>query len=268
MVLLRATRSSHPWGHKIRTGAVPTEAVVSAHGAHLHQQATEDQRADGVGGPPTAFPKSPVRPVGAAIPQPSTVDDLRDAKRALRAIARERRRAAAAAGVPAAAVAVRDRFLAAIPVPAGTAVSAYWPLAEELDVRALVAALDAVGAVVALPVIAGRDQALAFRRWRPGLALVGAVFGTYEPPRDAPAVVPAIVIVPLLAFDRAGHRLGYGAGFYDRTLRALRAPACGRAPVLAVGVGVAAQDVAHVPHGPGDERLDWIVTEQAARRVE
>ncbi|MBM3511991.1 MAG: 5-formyltetrahydrofolate cyclo-ligase, partial [Alphaproteobacteria bacterium] len=164
------------------------------------------------------------------------------------------------------AAAVRDRFCAAIPVPAGTAVSAYWPLAEELDVRALMAALDAAGAVVALPVVAGRDQALAFRRWRPGLALVGAVFGTYEPPPGAPAVVPSIVIVPMLAFDRAGHRLGYGAGFYDRTLRALRAQPTA-APVVAVGVGFAAQEVAQVPHGPGDERLDWIVTERAARRV-
>lgn len=205
--------------------------------------------------------------MGAAIPQPSTDDDLRDAKRALRAVARDRRRAAASAGALAAAGAVCDRFCAAIPVPTGTAVSAYWPLAEELDVRPLLAALDSAGAVVALPVFAGRDQALAFRRWRPGLALVGAEFGTCEPPRDAPAVVPSIVIVPLLAFDRLGHRLGYGAGFFDRTLRELRARPSG-AQVLAVGVGFAAQEVAHVPHGLGDERLDWIVTEQAARRVE
>jgi 5-formyltetrahydrofolate cyclo-ligase len=201
--------------------------------------------------------------VGAAIPQPSTADDLRDAKHALRAIARERRRTGAAAGAPAAALAVRDRFLAALAVPAGTAVSAYWPLADELDPRPLMAALDAAGAVVALPVIAGRDQALAFRRWRPGLALVGAVFGTSEPPPTAPTIVPGIVIVPLLAFDRDGYRLGYGAGYYDRTLKLLRA----RGPLLAVGVAFAAQEVAHVPHGPGDERLDWVVTERAAMEM-
>ena len=149
--------------------------------------------------------------------------------------------------------------LARMPAPA---VSGYWPMRDEFDVRPLMTRLAERGHVCALPVVVARGEALAFRRWRPGDALVAAGFGTREPGAEAAATVPDIVLAPLLAFDEAGRRLGYGGGYYDRTLAALRA--AGR--VLAVGVGYQAQRVDEVPFGDGDERLDWIVTEEQAIR--
>jgi 5-formyltetrahydrofolate cyclo-ligase len=96
-----------------------------------------------------------------------------------------------------------------------------------------------------------------FRAWRPGDALVAAGFGTQEPAADRPEVRPDIVLAPLLACDERGWRLGYGGGYYDRTLRRLR----GDGAVLAVGVGYDEQVVAAVPHEDFDEPLDWIATD-------
>ncbi len=190
---------------------------------------------------------------------------LIEAKRLLRHQAMARR---AAAGTDAAAAARRqctlfaqtfEAELARMPAPA---VSGYWPMRDEFDVRPLMTRLAERGHVCALPVVVARGEALVFRRWRPGDALVEAGFGTREPGAEAAATVPDIVLAPLLAFDEAGRRLGYGGGYYDRTLRALRV--AGR--VLAVGVGYQAQRVDEVPSGDGDETLDWIVTEEQAIR--
>lgn len=187
------------------------------------------------------------------------MSDLLEAKRAARAAARAVRAAAHARDPASAALALRARVLAALaalPDAAGP-VAGFWPMGDEIDTRPLLRSLDAAGHVVALPVTAGRERPLAFRRWRPDDPLVPGGFGTSVPAADADAVVPRILIVPLLAFDRAGYRLGYGGGYYDRTLSALRA----RGPVAAIGVGYAAQEVAAVPHGPADAQLDMIVTE-------
>ena len=188
--------------------------------------------------------------------------DVEAAKKALRGEAAARRRAAAR-GVPAAGVAVRDNFLASIAVPAGIAVSAYWPLEEEFDPRPLFQALHRRGHPIGLPVILGRGQPLLFRRWEPNIELVRGSFRVLTPPSSAPEVTPGLLLVPLLAFDRAGYRLGYGGGFYDRTIAKLRAAG---AP-LAVGVAFAAQEVAAVPHDDTDQPLDWIVTEREAMHV-
>ncbi len=99
-----------------------------------------------------------------------------------------------------------------------------------------------------------------FRAWKPGARLLAGPFRIPEPLDSAPAVQPTLLLVPLLAYDSAGYRLGYGGGYYDRSIRALRA----RAPVLAVGMAFSEQRVDPVPHGARDEPLDWIVSERGA----
>ncbi|MCK6452254.1 MAG: 5-formyltetrahydrofolate cyclo-ligase [Alphaproteobacteria bacterium] len=183
----------------------------------------------------------------------------------MRAAQTERRARLARAAGPRAGEELRDGFLADVPLPPpGAVVSAFWPMGDEIDVRPLLERLDALGYRCSLPVTVGRGKPLVFRRWSPGLALVPGGFGTSVPPEDQPLATPDLLIVPLLAFDRQGYRLGYGGGFYDRTLEALRA--AGR-PHLAVGVGYAGQEVARVPHHEGDQRLDWVVTERDAFRA-
>ncbi|MBX6322703.1 MAG: 5-formyltetrahydrofolate cyclo-ligase [Rhodospirillaceae bacterium] len=191
-------------------------------------------------------------------------EDVVAAKRRLRAEAIERRRAWASAEERArAGAAARDRLLAAIPLPPGAAVSAFWSVGEEIDTRPLIEALHARGHPVGLPVVVARGRPLVFRLWRPETALVPAGFGLLQPPPEAPEVVPAVSVTPLLAFDRAGWRLGYGGGFYDRTLALLRS----RGGVLAVGYAFAIQEVEAVPRAPYDEPLDWLVTDRFALRL-
>ena len=121
----------------------------------------------------------------------------------------------------------------------------------------LLARLARLGCVVALPSVVSSGEILLFRRYRPGDPLLTGSHGTREPLPGAPLVSPDVLIVPLLAFDRAGHRLGYGGGYYDRTLRALRASSS----IRAVGLAYAFQEVEAVPAEPFDEKLDMIITE-------
>lgn len=237
------------------SGAVPAGVVASVHGAHLHKQATEDIQG------PSADVAPPIPT--AAVP-PGDPPALIEEKRSQRAAAIEWRHAAAALWPPeVAGAAVRDRFLAALRLQPGVPVSGYWPQPDELDCRPLLLALHRAGHPIGLPVIAGRGQPLDFRRWEPERPLVPGTWGIAVPPPDAPPLRPGLVLAPLLAFDAAGYRLGYGGGFYDRTLERLAAGG----DVAAVGVGYAAQQVAAVPRGPHDRRLDWIITERAALRV-
>lgn len=201
---------------------------------------------------------------------PATADQqaaLREAKRALRAEAEARRTRARQAAGPDAGEGLREHFWRGLVepglVPRDAAVSGFWPIREEIDVRPLLEALAARGNVCALPVIVGRGRPLVFRRWRPGDTLEAASFGLKEPPASAPEVAPRVLLVPLLAFDGSGRRLGYGAGFYDRTLARLRA----RSAVLAVGIAYAGQRFESVPAGADDEPLDWVVTELGAARL-
>jgi 5-formyltetrahydrofolate cyclo-ligase len=187
--------------------------------------------------------------------------DIDDEKQRLRAEAK-RRRAAAAAAAGGAGAALCRRLISAlddgsIPLAPGAAVSAYWPKGDELDPRPAMAALAARGHPIGLPVVAGRGAPLMFRRWAPGDRLEPAGFGLSEPAGDRPEVAPALLLVPLLAFDRRGARLGYGGGFYDRTLARLR----DAGGALAVGVAYAGQEMPALPQGPGDRTLDWILTE-------
>ena len=147
-----------------------------------------------------------------------------------------------------------------LPVEAPAIVSGFWPIKDELDVRPLLVDLINRGCQVVLPVVQGKGQPLVFRAWRPGDALEAGVFNTLQPSTKRETLDPQVLIVPLLACDREGWRLGYGGGFYDRTLAGLRA---GRR-VTAIGVGFDAQLVDDVPHGAGDERLDWLLTDRRA----
>ncbi|GAA4251834.1 5-formyltetrahydrofolate cyclo-ligase [Azospirillum formosense] len=194
------------------------------------------------------------------------MSDPRAAKDAARAQARARRDSLSDDRLRAfAADALRDRFLEELVRPGFIAdgpVAGYWPLGSELDVRPLLLHLRTGGRSIALPVSGPRGQALTFRDWDPVLPLAAGRYGIQEPGADRPEVVPAVLLVPMLAFDRSGHRLGYGAGYYDRTLDALRAIR----PVLAVGMAFAVQEMDAVPHGAHDERLDWILTERETLR--
>jgi 5-formyltetrahydrofolate cyclo-ligase len=156
----------------------------------------------------------------------------------------------------AAGLAVAERGLPVTVAP-GTVVSGFWPIRSEISPLPLMRRIAEAGAGLALPVIAGRRQPLTMRAWSFGAPLVAGVWGIREPPAEAPEVFPDILIVPLLAFDGRGHRLGYGAGHYDRTMARLRATK----PVIAVGIAFAVQQIDQVPVTPRDERLDLVLTE-------
>jgi 5-formyltetrahydrofolate cyclo-ligase len=157
-----------------------------------------------------------------------------------------------------------DIFLKQIPLPRGATVSAYVAIGDEADPAPLLQELRARGHAIVLPRVTGRGKPLDFHRYDVGKALVPGGFGLSEPARDWPQAEPDVLIVPLLAFDAPGYRIGYGAGFYDRTLAKLRAAR----DVLAVGFAFAGQEFETVPHDENDQRLDWVVTENGARRFE
>ena len=143
-------------------------------------------------------------------------------------------------------------------ITSGIVVSAFMPMKSEINPLPLLRKLAEAGAVLALPVVAGRGKPLVMRAWRWGEDLAQGVWGLREPKPDAPEVDPDILLVPLLAFDRTGHRIGYGAGYYDMTIAGLRA----RKAVTAIGLAFAAQEIAAVPATPRDERLDLVLTER------
>ncbi|HWA47993.1 MAG TPA: 5-formyltetrahydrofolate cyclo-ligase [Dongiaceae bacterium] len=173
------------------------------------------------------------------------------------------RRKQAHAAHPQAGLALMQHFKTAIHLPAGAVISGFWPMGDEIDIVPLLSQLHASGHPIGLPVVVGKGEPLIFRSWHPGLALVAGGFKTEVPPHSSPELAPEILIVPLLAFDAEGYRLGYGGGFYDRTLEKLRKT--GRKKPLAVGVAFSAQHVARVPRDHYDQPLDWIVTEKNAQ---
>ena len=171
-------------------------------------------------------------------------------KATLRAEARARRKAAFEAVDIAPATARLDGILEGLPGP----VAFYWPIRTEIDPRPAMA-LAAARGPVCLPVTHGMGP-LTFREWRAGMVLERDGFGT-EYPGEGPDIAPRTLVVPMLAFDRRGHRLGYGAGHYDRTLADLR----DHGPVTAIGFAYAAQEASPLPDEPTDQALDMIVTE-------
>lgn len=162
-----------------------------------------------------------------------------------------------------AALAARAHFRDAIDLSARGTLSAYLPVRAEFDATPILRHAHTRGCPTCLPVVLGRGRPLAFRRWAPGDPLVEGAFRIAIPSPEADTLEPDILLVPMLAFDDEGYRLGYGGGFYDRTLALRRARAPG---ILAVGVAFAGQRVERVPRSAEDERLDWIVTEDGAQR--
>jgi 5-formyltetrahydrofolate cyclo-ligase len=148
-------------------------------------------------------------------------------------------------------------FADALNIPTHAIVAGYQPIRDEADPRGLMAALAVRGHALALPRIEAKGAALSFRRWRDGDALVDNHHGIAEPRDDADRVVPGVVLVPLLAFDASGHRLGYGGGYYDRTLDALKA--------RTIGVAYAGQEIASLPREAHDRPLEGIITERGVR---
>jgi 5-formyltetrahydrofolate cyclo-ligase len=136
-------------------------------------------------------------------------------------------------------------------------VAGYLPIRSEIDPLPAMLALAGLGYQVCVPVVEGPERPLAFRSWTPGVATERGRFGVEVPVTGAPAE-PDVLLVPLVAFDRRGHRLGYGGGFYDRTIAALRA----RREIQALGFAYAAQQVPAVPDSETDVQLDGIVTER------
>jgi len=183
-----------------------------------------------------------------------------DTKRRMRASALAARRVAARI-TPDAGALVADKFfsgfrdyLAAAPPQV---VSGYWPMGDEIDIVPLLRLLFLQDLACALPVVVGKDRPLAFRRWHPGDELAPGPFGASEPISDAAEIIPTLVLTPLLAFDRAGGRLGHGGGYYDRSLAGLRRDGS----IKAVGVAFDAQEIDEAPMNETDQRLDWVVTE-------
>ena len=184
-------------------------------------------------------------------------------KRALRARIKAWRAGLTSAQMASAADALAAHGLGFLPpLPPLAVVSAFAPMADELRIWPLLRRLSADGIRLALPVMQGKGNPLLFRAWTPGDAMDSGVWGIAEPKADKPAVDPDVLLMPLLAFDRQGWRLGYGGGFYDRTLQGLRA----RKAVVAVGLGYDEQEVDAVPRLDYDQRLDWVLTPSGPRK--
>jgi 5-formyltetrahydrofolate cyclo-ligase len=177
-------------------------------------------------------------------------------KAELRAAALSARDALSSEARAAAALAVAARGLPVAIAP-GTIVSGYSPIRSEIDPVPLMRALGAQGARLALPAVMARGKTLAFRAWSPGDRLMLGPLGILEPSPAAAEVIPDILLVPLAAFDRLGHRIGYGAGHYDFTLAHLRKVK----PLTAIGLAFDAQQIEAVPVLQHDERLDYVLTE-------
>jgi 5-formyltetrahydrofolate cyclo-ligase len=181
---------------------------------------------------------------------------LSEAKAAARKAAFARRKAAFEAGDRGAGAA---RLAEVLAPEAGKVLAGYMAMRTEIDPLPAMAAHEGP---VCVPVIQGKGLALRFRAWSPDAAMVEGEFGA-QVPASGDWLVPEVLIVPLVAFDRRGYRLGYGGGFYDRTLEHLRA----EGPVLAVGFAWAAQEDPVLPIEPTDQRLDLIVTEREVVRL-
>lgn len=192
-------------------------------------------------------------------PPESQFVSLAQEKKDLRRQLMDRRNAFAADAGEKAGQALARRGLPIGKPTAQPVISGFHPYQSEISTLPLLSKLAGEGWVTALPVIVAKGQPLIFRSWTPGEPLASGLWDIKIPLENAEEVVPDVLIVPLLAFDPQGYRLGYGGGFYDRTLAKLRA----LKPITAIGVGFAAQAVAHVPHDELDQPVNYVMTDEA-----
>lgn len=261
----------------ISTGAVPAGPLGPVHGAHLLTQATEDHLTVGSCGAVSpaarfavftscALPPVEWEPSMPPLVSPHADDAGTDAKRTLRRRMRALRLVADQKTGPDGAMALVGHVTGALDllgIRKGTIVAGYWPIVTEIDVRPLLARLEHIGARAALPVLSAPDAPLLFRHWSLSDDLEDGPRGTRQPGAAVSTVIPDVVLVPLLAVDPRGCRLGQGGGHYDRTLAALR----DIRPIVAVGVGYAVQIVDQVPEEACDQRMDWILTDAGLVRA-
>ena len=189
--------------------------------------------------------------------------ETKAAKKALRERMRAWRQQLGQQAVVRAAEAVAGHGLGFLQPKPAAVVSGFASLPDEFRLWPLLRALSGQGHRLALPVMQGKGKPLIFRTWSPSDAMDSGVWGIAEPKADKAVLEPDILLVPLLAFDVEGWRLGYGGGFYDRTLQGLRV----RKTVVAVGIAFDEQRVDAVPHLDYDERLDWVLTPSGPIRV-
>lgn len=190
------------------------------------------------------------------------MSDIRARKKMMRAEALARRDALDEFRRVEAAFAMAETAKRALRFVPGTVVSGFWPMRSEVDVRPMMFALREMGARLCLPAILDRTT-IVFRELVAGAPMIDMGFGTQGPHAEAEILDPALMLVPLAAFDRRGHRLGYGAGYYDRAIARLEAG--GAAPRL-VGIAFDCQEVARVPDEPHDVPLPEMITERGLRR--
>jgi 5-formyltetrahydrofolate cyclo-ligase len=187
---------------------------------------------------------------------------IEEAKAALRLKARSSRAAILNSTRSDAAKSVADNFFKSVTLAPSDIVAAYWRIKDEMDVQPILVRLMDTFQPVCLPVVLGDEQPLELRLWEQGAPLYEAGFGTLAPSELAPQVEPDVILMPLLGFDKRGTRLGYGGGYYDRTLERLS-----KRPRL-VGIAFAAQELEDIPREAHDVPLDTIVTEAGARHFE
>ncbi len=187
---------------------------------------------------------------------------ISNAKAQLRKSAKVVRQQAAARHGAAVAEAFANHGIDFAGVSEPAIVSGYQPIGDEADISKLMIGLDQQGFKLALPVMVGKGQPLEFRTWSPGDTLGEVQWGIQEPGKNAGVVEPDVMLCPLLAFDKAGYRLGYGGGFYDRSLAQIRA----HKPVITIGIAFDEQKVDAVPRDAYDQRLDWMLTPSGAHK--
>lgn len=186
------------------------------------------------------------------------------AKEDFRALAKQKRSLAHTEMGQYAGNLLAEQFFRHFPLEPGVIISAYWPIQDEIDPVPLMQKLMESGHPVALPVVHGLDAPLTFREWKHSTELTSSVYDTKIPPGTARALIPDILLIPMLGFDRHGNRLGYGQGYYDHTLDHLRA----EKPVIAVGLAYAAQEFSQLPADPHDQKLDLVITENEVIQVQ
>jgi 5-formyltetrahydrofolate cyclo-ligase len=152
--------------------------------------------------------------------------------------------------------ALLNNLVSAQIVPPQAIIGSYWPVKSEADACPLLTYYYEQGHVCALPIVQAPNKPLLFREWCPGNLLVSGIYNILTPDETAPLITPTVLFVPVLGFDKNGHRLGHGEGYYDRTLEALRS----QNPIIAIGIAYDCQEVDIIPHQNHDQLMNYIIT--------